>query len=454
MRFLRWLDEIAICQHRDPIRFFDEVQRRGVWRCLWPYRLGLIGLCALLIGLVAWLADPVFRPWVILTPLLLIFGLIALFGVITIPTGTLTTATEWLGFWSLYGFSAPFLCILLLSALAAFPGPAFVLSFLIGLPIFLLFMAVDAGALVVCLSAQQEGKKRDQFRAGGPIAHGLEMPRQRLVFRLRFASAALLLLAGAAVLLIDGLGGWQGALFLVIAAAASLRGEATLLALAGLPLARFDGEHLRWRAAYCGRNGLLLPARTLRGALRRVGHPASQSSILLALLTESAAAPFISRGLRRMDDAEIGDILLHLSLRPGAADALRLFAPHLSPAQARLAGGYARLAEEAANPPDLQRWLGGLAALTASDEGERLHPVLELLAQARAALASYTHNPQVEQALSGMQEFVAELEEESAKKAGEGLETGVWPRALLRHLQVHRRALVQGKGKLAIGEGQ
>lgn len=452
VRLRHWLDEVALSQHRDPVAFFCTVQRAGFWRCAWPHRLGLVAICLGGIGVVAALAAPTTRPWAIVTPLLLIFGLTGIFGLITIPTGTLTSATVWLSFWYLYGFSAPFLCLLLLSALAATSGPAFVLSLLIGLPLFLAFITVDTAALLVHLTAARAEKRLAQFRLGGPVPHRLEISRQMLVFWLRLIVAALLFLTALALLLVNGQVSWQGSLFLAVTAAALARGEASMLALAGLPLAWFDGEKGRWRATYSGRNALFLSASTVTRALRRSGLPARQASILLALLVEGAAGPCIAPGIARLDDREIEAILLHLSLRPGGADALYLLARHLSPAQTRLADVYARLAEEAAHPPNLQGWLRLLRSLT--DLGEEKMPagVMGVLWQTRVALVASTYSPHMDRAHSALQPFVSDLAGEATGEMDDPWDVAIWPRALLVHLQAHQAALTQRRVHLQKGD--
>lgn len=443
--FRHWLAEVALSQHRDPIAFFGVVQRAGFWRCVWPHRLGLFVISLGAIGIVAALASPTARPWAILTPLLLIFGLTGMIGLITIPTGTLTSATAWLSFWYLYGFSSPFLCLLLLSALAAASGPAFVLSLLVGLPIFLAFMTVDAAALLVHLAAARAEKQRAQFRLGGPPSQRLEIGRQQLVFWLRLAVAALLFLA-ALVLLLQA--SWQGSLFLVVTAAALVRGEASLLALVGLPLAWFDGQTRRWRATYCGRNPLLLPAAMVARALCQARLPARQASILLALLVESAAGPCIAPGFARLDDREQETILLHLSLRPGGADALCLFARHLAPAQASLANAYVRMAEEAAHPPNLQGWLRLLSSLSIASEERRREEVMDVLWQTQIGLAASTYSPQLEKAYAALRSFVSDLAGEIAAEIDGAWDEAIWPYALLSHLQAHHTALAQGRAHL------
>lgn len=446
-----WLDRVGLWQHRNPIDFFEEVQCRGFWRSLWPYRLGLIGLCIGLIGLIAWLSAPVSRPWIVAAPLLLLFGLTALIGLITIPCGTLATATEWLSFWYLYCFSAPFLLILLLTSLAALSDTAFALSFLLGLPLFLAWMAVDAGALLVYLAGQKEQRKRAQFRPGGPSATHLELDRQRLLFGSRAGCAALLLLAALTLLLTDGLAGWQGALFLGAMAMGLLRLEATLLALAGFPLAWFDRNAGRWQAAYCGRNALLTPVHVFLRTWQQSQHPASRAAILLALLNQGAAGPFVRRGVARVDAAGIAEILLHLSMRPGAADGLRYLTPLLPLPLAQMAEVYARLAEEAARPIDQQMWLSALPDSSLAQPIGEARDALSILLQTRAALSSYVHSPTVAQAYVSLHRFVSNLFASTAK-TGVVLDAAAWPETLLRHLRVHQQVLAQAEAMQSGGE--
>lgn len=435
-----WLDRIALRQHRDPIGFFGEVQRLGLWRSLWPYRLGLMGLCIGLIGLFAWRSDDVSRPWVILTPLLFVFGLVGFFGLLTIPTGTLTTATGWLSFLYLYAFSVPFLLVLLFASLAVFSTPAFVLSFWVGPPFLLAWMLVDVGGLLLHLAEQKEDAKRGQFRLGGPLAQRARIGRQRLLFWLRAGCAGLLLLAALLVWAVYGASGWQGALFLGVAGLGLLRLEATLLALMGLPLVWFDSSAGNWRAAYCGRAALLLPAPLLLGALQEGIHPASQAAILLTLLAEGAAAPSIRRCVARLPEAELSEILLHLSLQPGGAEGLRYFALPLPRHLPLTAEMYARLVEESAKPLDLQRWLSPLSSLPSTQPKEEADAILGILRQAHIALSAWAGSSAVEEGYIALGRFVDELRE-SMEQAGEEWDDAIWPVALWRHLQVHRQPL-------------
>jgi len=329
------------------------------------------------------------------------------------------------------------LCVLLAGLGPLWPG-AWLLSVILLTPALL-------GALVACACAvhvfnqgsrllREEPRRR---QAGQPS--GLAAPHYQnraRTFRLVVAMLAAGL-AGLFQLLFVATNPRDSILIglaLLVFAGACLRLEATLLCWLGWPLLMHAGQ-AGWRATYAGRWALFAPVAALNALLTAEQRPARVGAALHMILHEGCLAPAIRRVVARLTPAQADLVALGLSLQSGGA-AIR----YLEPAYARVLPAlpllYARLAEEATRPADMQRWLTVLHGH--ADVRWHTAPALaQTLATVDLALQCYTYDPVIDRAAELLREQIAMLA--CADDVPDA--TGAWPEALLKRVTAQARLL-------------
>ena len=417
--------EALVGQQRNPVAFVRRmrVYPHAVWWPAWGLHAGMF-LGSL--GLLVWLgrgnaaarnqlALNVSAVW-LLAQLLCTFPIMASVG----PAQ----------FWLLYTYSPFFIIMLLGSGLSAldprwFPVVAGGLPFAVGK------LVADAGALWVYRQAQEHAQARQRERPGGLPAELPALVWQRQSRRLRLLGAAaivgalLYLYPETAPQTVGDYGLFAVALLSGVTGALSL--EATALAWVGVPPARWDAEAQQWRVTYVGRTALVVPP-------ARLDAVANDAAALIALLRDGPLGPALRRRLQRHAPPHLARLALVLSVQEGGGAALRYLARAWPPDARARAEFYAALAEEAARPNDLRRWLHVFAhQLPAPARLTIQEPVsADTLNLLHKALLTYTCIPELLEAIQALRQ-IEQLTAATTPSA--------WPAQLRRRMEQHHAQL-------------
>lgn len=352
------------------------------------------------------------------------------------------TTTGHARLWLLYACAPPAAA----AALLAGAGPAWPGGWLLSGT---LLTPALLGLLVVCGCAvdlynrdtafvrEQQRRRQNNERVVPPVPGSQNRAR---TIRIALAGAAV---TGAALVQLLFLranprDGFLVGLALLVFALACVRAEATLCCLFGGPLVIVDSQGAP-HVAYAGRWALFVPQRALSRLLAQDAPPATTGALVAALLREGCLAPPIRRATARLTSAEGERVALGLSLCSGGMTILRYLAPAFPPALRNLSLLYAVLAEQAALPKDLQRWL---EALDGHPGAEALPSAFaEALAAAGAALRCHEDNPAFDRAVTLLQRQITLIYGAADVPHDSG-----WPLALQERVRAHRRLLQQQVG--------
>lgn len=452
-------DELSLAdllwrQHSNPIAFLLQIEKLRAWRTVFLARLaGCVGL-VLLLSLVAFFKQDVWRD-------IIAYATIAFFF-LPVCLGLAIMVTHHPRFWLAYWPSPPLLLIVFLCALIPFS--------LLGWVGWLMFFYA-IGAMVPVAGSVWVHKCifRELRYPSGQRAEGLEadLPRLHLWNRVRVVriGGAGLIFLGALLWLWFDPPEPKGLLLWVALAVAggSLRLDAILLCWPGpLKLVTYDASLRRWRTTYSGRFALIAPQQKI-DYLLATPHPSSirpnagteleqtdekaegarAAEVLLILLREGTLGPTIRRACAKLPAIQAHRLLLHLSLQAGGATAIRYLQPKLALSQRPIALQYVALATEAAKPLDLQRWMAILPEQS-EQETETSHTweprrITQLLAQVRQVLLSYEFSPLVDETQNDLQRFVERLDRSLGQ---DKIPTTSWPVTLLTHVDSHRKRLM------------
>jgi hypothetical protein len=433
------LDQHLLGQHRDPVAFFQRMERTGVWHVFWPTRL-IVALCGLVIAPSVLYAVSG-QPFTIIATAVVAAALVFVSGLFMIIASPI--AGERPGFWIaylfLYHFSFPILSVILLCALAALTPLALWLGWLIGAPWLLGVSFADACTLAVYQNAIKRRDQRKKLRTGGPAADLPELALGQVAFWVRSALAAMLALGALAPLWLYGGDGVAGSVALLAGAAGCARVESTLLAAFGWPLVQFESKEVGWQAAYPGRTALYVDPAAARRALLVAAGSQQPSAALRALLRAGSLSFVLRRACVQLPPVQLHALLLDLSLYEGGAATIRfLQARLLAGAGRRRAEQYAALAAEAAKPPDLQRWIACLPEQPTSASLALTDDIEAALVDARGVLLLVQAQPTVTPNTVVLQRLAQSFTDQNlTARTGHS----PWPVALQTHLDAHQRLL-------------
>ena len=461
------------------------------------------------------------------------------FAPVMVAIGVVVVMTGHAEFWLLYLCSPPMLVIALLCGLGPLMPVGWLLGWGVGTPLFLSVLLPDACAVGVHNRTQDMRREQLRRRAGGPAA---EMPALALWDRVRsirlVTAAGCVLLATAVILLFqqDQMA-YTASFALLVGAAGCLRLDVALLGwIREPPLVVYDEQRHGWRTTYIGRSALFAPLKLVRrvmvpdpAALRPActehrlpraepalsavlslskgpveasrgrtaqGTALDASAALLALLGQSSLGPVVRSAVAHLAPEQAHWLILHLSVQEGGAAAIRYLRPALSQPLHLTVERYAALADEAAKPLDLQRWIAvltsrpfcageqgsrgaeeqrsrGAGALQQAQEPRRGGGVRECgdvgtLDHARDALLSYEYAPMLDVAIGDLRQLIQALygvavpvesreqpqrltrpetgQSEEGAWAGQNHSEQTlplsWPVALLMHVESHRTRLL------------
>ena len=420
-------------------RLSDVPSNRQAWHRAWLVS-GLTALAGLAsLGVVAELSGQSWR--ILISAALLPYVLLMLCVGIAVPV------TGHPRLWFLHLCAPPATLTAVLSGIGVVSPTALVLSWSVGLPVLLGMLLSSACAVSVSDRAEAIAREYSRRRTAGPSSElpVLRLQRDARLVRLTAAAGCVVLAIGVVwPLLVRPMAfGFNDAvaLALLVGALACLRFEAALLCWLKHPLVAVQGQTAR--ATYAGRWTLFAPTTSLRPLMISEQCAARASVGLMALLREGSVGPAVRRASSRLTLDQAQRLCLSLSLQPGGAGAIRYLSRALPGQIQAVASTYARLADVAASPPDLQRWLPALTehpgVVTLAETG--LAPDLALtLANARDALLRSSYSPTIESAVHGVRRTVAALYGTIGRTPESGLTTN-WPDALLARIEAHARLL-------------
>lgn len=440
------LEQSCLSQHRNPVAFFQTLEKQGIWRLLWPTRLAiLVGGLFLLPATLVMLTG---ERWVLLTAVVATCVFLLVSGAFMIVASPIAGSQPflWIAYLFLYHFSLPFLVVVLLCALAPLTTVGLWLGWYSGLPWLLGVALADACALAVHQSARQTRAQWAYRRKGGPSE---ELPELRLWQWAGLIRLCIVLLLVVSAIGIAWLYGWVGmglVVMLLWGAIGCARLEATLLAHWGWPLIQQTENPSCWRATYVGRSALWVETTAVLRTLQAAPSEQAAAMMVFALVQEGNLHSIVRRACVRLAQPTRQTLLLQLSLVDGGATLLRFLQTKLpAPACQRLAQLYATLASEAAKPLDLQRWLARLPEPQQANELAAPADITAVLVHTREALLQYQDLPIVTSAARELDQLVQQLylAEPSSLADLPPLERLSWPLTLKRHLQRHRQQLAQ-----------
>jgi len=442
------LDQNCLIQHRNPVAFFQALERDGGWRLLWPTRL-IAAVCGLLI-LPATLFALSGERWVILATAVAACTFLMVSGTFMIVASPIAGSQplRWVAYLFLYHFSAPFLVVVLLCAAAPLTSVGLWLGWYIGLPALLGVSLADACALAVYQSARQTRAHWADQRKGGPAAELPELVLSQRADAVRMGVVALLVSGAGVMAWLYADAGIIAGVMLLCAAAGCARLEATLLASFGWPLVRHDVSQNRWRATYVGRTALWVGTTAVGRTLQATPSAQAASAVVFALIQEGGLRGVVRQACAHLPETTLPALLLHLSLAEGGANVLRFLQPKLSSQLLRhLAQLYAVLATEAAKPLDLQRWIAILPQQPAADKLAAQANIDSALIHTRQALLQYQPQPIVESAYDELRRLIQALYANAWQDASDlpQHEPLSWPLALWIHLEHHHSRLDQAR---------
>ena len=426
-------------QHRDPRRFLRALHNHPhqLWWPAWYARgLSSVLMGGIMWGAAQWMHGAIAPLWSYAILCLLLFQ---------IASGFCITIMGEAQFWLLYAYS-PFAILLAgLSGLSSVSSLCTLWGLQIGIPFYMGKLLVDACEIWSAQKIRAAANERRRKRLGGPSA---DLPALLLHQRTRWVR-----LGGAFIITLSllylyptleaqALFGYTyfGAatnplhlgLSIISGCAACLGLDATLLALLVPLLIPVAGE--RWQTTYPARFALMIPPARLRPLFTPAVSSAAQSRALMTLFEFGYLAPATRRYVGALPASQLHALLLHLSLEDGGAAALHYLQPTLPETAQAWGALYAALADEAARPLDMQRWLSVLTHLLphAPESDSPPIPTWNALLQARDALLLVTFDaPVAARATSALQQLAA-----FANHA-----PGAWPQALLTHLERHNHQL-------------
>jgi hypothetical protein len=424
--------------YSDPARLLDRAATdRSIWRRAWLLNAAVLLLTLVILGAAASLSG---KPWTMMLGYAVLVIVPYMLGI-----SIAVTTTGHARLWLLYLGAPLTMLTALLSGLGVLWPGGWALSGAVGVPVLLGVLLACACRIWVYNRVVSLAREKTRQRQAGPPADLPVLTFQNRTRVLRFvASAGLGLLALAAQLLFwaaNLLDGLLTGLALLVCAGACLRIEASLLCWLGKPLVALDQQGT-WHATYVGRWALFTPTTSILVLLTNPQPAAQASAALIALFQEGAFGPGIRRACAYLTVAQAEHLTLSLSLQPGGGGALRYLAPAM-PAQVRdIAMTYARLAEETAQPRDMQRWLAALTDHPGITQlsGAGLAPDLaQALLAAGGALQCYAYDPVLEEAADHLRRVLPKLSDDTSSPVLADDRPGRWPEALLE------RVLAQGR---------
>jgi hypothetical protein len=419
----------------------DRHRRRRAWL--------LSGLTALavpaILGVVAALSG---RPWGILIGYALLQIVPLMIGI-----SLVVTATGHARLWLLYLCAPPTLLTALLSVIGPVALAGWALSWCLGVPLLLGVLLSCACAVWVSNQAGTIAREHTRQRPSGPPADlpALQLQqRARLVRLVAAASCGVLNVAVVTFTLLvwppDRILSAVLGLALLVGAASCLRLEAALLCWLGRPLVALDGQGAC--ATYAGRWALFAPTSLLLPLLIDEQSAMRAGAALMVLLREGSLGPAVRRACARLTSEQAHHLMLSLSLQPGGAGAIRYLAPTLPHQIQDIAATYARLAEEAARPRDLQRWQAALIdrpGITKLIEHGLASDLSRVLVGARDALLCYSYTPTIEDAARNLRQIIPALYGDTTSPILKSDSPTCWPEALLERIVAHERLLGTGQ---------
>lgn len=489
-------------QHIDSVSFLrgEASGNRGLWRAAWLFRLCMALAVLAILGTIAPLTG---SSWVVT-----VAHAVLAFVPVMVAIGVVVMMTGHAEFWLLYLCSPPMLLIALLCGLGPVTPVGWLLGWGVGTPLFLSALLLDACAVWVHNRTRDAQHKQSRRRAGGPVA---EMPALALWGRVRsirlVTAASCVLLATAVILLFqhDQMA-YAGSFALLMGAAGCLRLDVALLGwIRESPLVAYDEQRHGWRTTYIGRSALFVPlglvcqvmapdlsalrpacvehslSRALSRGRTAQGTAVDASAALLALLGQSSLGPVVRSAVAHLSLEQAHWLVLDLSLQEGGAAAIRYLRPALSQSLRLTVERYAALADEAAKPLDLQRWIAVLTSrpFCAEEQGSRGAGEQGgggvrgcgdggTLDHARDALLSYEYAPALDEAVRDLRQLIQTLygvavpvesreqpqhlarseTGQSKERVGAGQSHSgqtlplSWPVALLMHVESHRTRLL------------
>ncbi|MBY0494533.1 MAG: hypothetical protein K2Y23_09975 [Cyanobacteria bacterium] len=357
--------------------------------------------------------------------------------------GIAVGATGHARLWFLYLCAPPATLVGVLSGIGVVLPAARALSWLIGAPLLIGMLLSSACAVWVFNRARTITREHSRQRSPGPLS---DLPvlrwqnRARMVRLTAASSCALLAIAGLTLVRPIGLG-VVIAVALLVGGLACLRFEAAVMCWVRRPLVVFEDQSAR--ATYAGRWALSAPITSLLSLMTNEQCAARSSVALMALLRDGSLGPIVRSASSRLTLDQTQRLTLSLSLQPGGAGAIRYLSPAFPEQMRPIASTYARLAEEAVIPPDLQRWLAALTdhsgIATLAETG--LAPELaQTLSDARDALLDSSYSPTITHAVTGLQHTIVALYGTIGRTPESGSEAN-WPDVLLARIAAHARLL-------------
>lgn len=435
-QWLAALDNALLRQHRDPMAFYEEIERKGVWRVIWPARL--LTMLAMLIFLrnAATVSDTAWMSQLVTTTGTGLALLIWLLAVLIMVTQT------W-RFWLLYLFSPPLLALLLMLGLADATTVGLVLPAFIGLSFALGMLLADGFSLWVHKESRRFKDVSQRSDALATQLPALLLRHRARTFRLAVAGVLIVWAIISFLLLANNQGTLLQSIGLFFVAVGCLRVEATLLAwLCKWPTVRCDAQGKAWGVTYVGRHALIVPLKSIMETITPKSEVQKASTALLALLRDSCLAPVVRQASTKLSEPQLHTLLLRLSFHEGGGQAIRFLEPALPPHLRRIATRYAALAVEAAKPYNLQEWVSLLPFEQDQFLITPLHAVItRTLIHAREALLQNEYAPSGAVARQEVYELVQLLTAHSAAREAANSRLS-WPLVLLTYLKLHRSHLL------------
>lgn len=440
---LSFIDQVALRQHREPMAFFEDLKQNRMSPMIWAARLSAMFVVIIFLFSAKKISDATWVSQFVNSAAKIFTGQICIFGMLLIIT------QAW-RFWLLYLFSPPILTLLFICGLADRAPALFRVGWFICLPFVVGMLLTDVMSLVAYKRVSHVRSQRVRQRSKGPTADLPALRQWLRVRRIRLAVASILIVAAIAtpLWLESGRSVFWWGVALLFGAAGCIHFDATLLAYFGnWPLVKYGAQHRHMRSTYVGRHALFVPCNSVIQAITPQPEGQKASAGLLALLREGGLGPLVRSLYTDLPEEVRHNLILHLSLREGGAEAIR-FLSHkssLPDSLSQLATWYADLASEAAKPPDLQQWIGLLKEAPECSGmpifDQHIRPIFS---RAGEALLQYNDAASITSARQEVADFVSTLYTPLAQSDPPPHPLS-WPVALRLHLERRSQRFAEPK---------